>query len=398
VPWFEYEGLAPGGTAVAGRIEAESHEAARRVLSETMQVTLGEVRTAEVRPAKAPISAEEFQFFNEQLASLASAGLALDEGLQQLARDVDSPRLRRFIDDVVSDLRRGEPLEQAIGKHEAQLPVLYSRVIRAGIQTGRLPETLLDLNQHLRLMGQTRQVLWEILSYPVLLLAVGLTIVSVFFLAVVPQFRVIFSDFGTDLPAPTALLMAVSEGFPTILIVGGLILACVVIGWRLLPRLPRGRPIREWILARVPIVGRVYRASLVSRFVRSVATGVQAGIPLPDALRLAGGVTGSPGLGAEADRVAAAVEQGGSIFNATQLCVWIPVIFGYTVQVALGRDALPAALLQLSESYESRATHYQSMLKVVLFPGVVIFVGGLMALGVIGLFMPMVCLINAVSG
>jgi len=398
VPWFEYEGVCPGGTAIAGRVEAESHDAAQRLLGETMRVVLSEVREAKPPPAKAAIGEADLIFFNEQLASLASAGLALDEGLQQLARDVDSPRLRGFIEAVAVDLRRGETIEQAIAKHEAQLPLLYSRVIRAGVQSGQLPATLLNLNQHLRLMGMTRQVLWEILAYPIFVLVAGLIIVSLFFIKVVPQFKEIFYDFGSKLPGPTLLLLRVADSFPGILIAVGVIAVLIVVGWQLLKLTPGGRRFRERFVAAIPIVGRVYRASLVSRFVRSVATSVQAGVTLPEALRLAGGATGSPGLGVEADRIAADVERGGSIFEASQLCQWIPAIFGYTVQVALGRDALSSALMQLSDTYESRATHYQSMLRVIMFPVVVILVGGFIALGVIGLFLPLVSLVNAVSG
>jgi len=398
VSWFEYEGQCPGGTAITGRIEAENHEAATQILTEVMRVRLGDIR--EVKPAapRAPIRDADFIFFNEQLASLASAGLALDEGLEQLARDIKSRRLRRFIEDVVADLRHGESIEQAIGKHEAQLPALYSRALRAGVQSGQLAGTLLGLNQHFRLMGQTRQILWEILSYPILLFVVGLTIVSLFFMKLVPQMAEIFSDFGTRLPWPTVLLIAVADAFPMILVVLAILVAGIAVGWQLLRMSPAGRSVRERIVGHLPIVGRIYRASLISRFVRSVATSVQAGITLPEALRLAGGVTGSPGLSVDAERVAGAVEQGQAVFTSVQTCRWIPALFGYAVQVAIGRDILTSSLMHLSEAYESQAAHAQSMLRVLLFPVVVVVVGGLIAFGVVGLFLPLVSLVNVVSG
>lgn len=398
MPWYEYEGQCPNGTAIAGRIEAEDHEAAREMLSETMHLRLRDVRQAKSPPPPAAISDDDFVFFNEQLASLASAGIALDQGLLQLSRDVRSRRLKRFIDKVVADLRNGEPLEDAIAKHESRLPVLYSRVIRAGVQSGQLPATLLGLNQHLRLMGQTRQVLWETLSYPIFLMVIALLIISFFFLQLVPQFREIFSDFGTRLPGPTLLLLHLADVYPTLLVFTAAVIGGAFVIWQLLRTTHGGRVAREVVVTKLPVVGNVYKASLTSRFVRSAATSIQAGIALPEALRLAGGVTGSPGLQAESERVASAVEDGRPIFEAAQFCLFIPAIFGYTVQLALGRNVLPSALLQLAETYEARASHHQAQLRLILFPAVVAGVGCFIAFAVLGLFLPLVTLINCVSG
>lgn len=398
MPWFEYEGTCLNGTAIAGRIEAESHDAACRMLTETMQLTISDLRAAATSPPRTPIGADDFIFFNEQLASLASAGIALDEGLQQIARDVTSPRLRRLIEAVAADLRRGEPLERAIARHEADLPVLYSRVIRAGVQSGQLSATLLSLNQHLRLMGETRRLLWETLTYPLFVLLLAMGIASLFLVFIVPKFREIFHDFGTQLPFVTMLLLDAADVFPTVLIVAGVAVVAAAVAWRILQTTPGGRAVREAIIAHIPVVGRVYRASLVARFVRSVATCVQAGITLPETLRLAGGVTGSPRIGIEAERAAVAVEQGRSVLDAEQKGAWIPGIFGYTVQVSLGRDALPAALLQLSRTYEARAVYIQGLLRALLLPTLVVVVGLMIGFGVIALFMPLVSLINCVSG
>jgi len=398
VPWFEYEGHCPNGTAMAGRIEAETFEDAREMLTENMRLSLSDIREAKAPPPAHAIGQEEFIFFNEQLASLASAGMALDEGLQQLAKDVQSPKLKGFIEAVVQDLQAGASLEQTIGRHEDRLPVLYSRIIRAGIQTGRLPAMLLNLNQHLRLMGETRRILWETLSYPILVLGLAFTIMSGFFLFVVPQFRMIFADFGIGLPSLTELVLRTSLIYPTILMTGCIVIPAMIIAWRLLRFTCLGRLIRESIAAHLPIVGRVYRESLLSRFVKSMSLCIQAGLTLPDALRLAGDVTGSRVLCTDAEHVAAAAERGESVLNATQLCRFIPSIVGYTLQVAVGRDALPAALMQLSRSYESRAVHLQSMLRTILLPIAILIIGFMIGLIVLALFLPLASFINAVSG
>jgi len=247
-------------------------------------------------------------------------------------------------------------------------------------------------------MGETRRLLWETLSYPLLVLCLAFGIASLFALLVAPKFKEIFEGWGTRVPWLTEMMFRITEAYPWILATLGVAVAAGMMVWRLLRTTSGGRAFREALVSGVPVVGRVYRASLIARFIRSVATCVNAGIPLPEALRLAGGVTGSPRLIAESQRVAAAAERGESVFNATQLCGWIPGIFGYTIQAALGRQNLPAALVELSKAYEQRATHIQSLLRALLFPALVCVLGLVIMTGIVALFLPMVTLINSVSG
>jgi type II secretory pathway component PulF len=155
--------------------------------------------------------------------------------------------------------------------------------------------------------------------------------------------------------------------------------------------------VREKILLRMPMIGRVYRASLLARFLRAVSTATATGLPLPQAMRLSAQATGSETLTGDAERLASEVESGESIFVASQATRIIPPLFGFCVQVAVGRDALPTAIAQLAHAYENRAMHTQAMLRVTLFPVLIIFLGGFLLFGVTAMFLPLVHLINAVS-
>jgi type IV pilus assembly protein PilC len=402
MPWFEYEGLTQGGTAIAGRIEANSSQLAQDELAR-MQIDVREVIKTDPPPRQSSgLREDDLIFFNEQLASLAEAGLALDEGLAQLARDITSPRLRRWIAGLVDDLRRGLPIDQAIAAREAGLPLLYSRVIRAGIQSGELPATLLNLNQHLRVTGNTRRLLWEMASYPLLIALMALTLVSGFFLFIIPQFKEMYADFGAALPGATLLLMRLSDwfvqGYPPGWMVVWFTPLIIAILWHFLRYTRTGTTLRETILFRIPIIGRIHQASLVARFLRSAATALATGIPLPQAMRLSADATGSRLLSRDAEWLAGEVERGHSIFVANQTARIIPPLFGFCVQVAVGREALPSAIAKLSSSYENRALHNQAMLRVILFPGLIIFVGGMLGFIILSMFLPLISLINSISG
>jgi type II secretory pathway component PulF len=369
-------------------------------MQQLSQMQLEAVELTESKPPRSPrpIGGDDFIFFNEQLASLASAGMCLDEGLEQLARDVGSPRLRRTIQAVADEVKRGVPLDQAVAKHEGGLPVLYSRVVRAGVESGQLPATLLNLSQHLKLISETKRIIVEALAYPAAVCAFAVVIVSLVMIFVVPMFEEIFVDFGTMLPGATMLLIAVSRVFPELAATVGVIVAVAIVAWFAARASPRGRRLREVVAMSVPLIGPVVRASLISRFARSLALTVSSGVPLSDSLRLAAGATGSAILDRDADLLASHVEQGQSPSVASEKTRLIPGMFGFVVDIAVGRNSLPESMFQLAKAYDLKAAHSQSMLRAWLVPLAVLFVGVTIGFCILALFLPLVSLVNSVSG
>ncbi len=398
MPWFDYNVLTPGGTVMTGRLEAVAHDAALAQL-QAMSLQVRELTEAQAPPRTVTrISADDLAFFNEQLASMAQAGMALDDGLAQLARDIESPALRKWIEALVADLRRGVPLEQAVADHEQGLPLLYSRVIRAGVQTGDLPATLMNLNQHLHFTATTRRLLWETLSYPLVVIVMALGIVTLFFGFLMPQFKEVFAEFDSELPALTQGLLLISDHVGAV----GLVLLALIaagVGFGFASRyFAGGRALREHVLDLIPVVGRVHRASLLARFCRSVATAVGSGLGLAESLRLGAGATGSPSLIRDAEHMAGQVERGHSALSAAETTPHIPALFGYCVQVSGMRGALPAALAKLAHAYESRARHVQTMLRILLMPITILLLGAIVGLGIAGMFLPLLSLIQSMTG
>jgi type II secretory pathway component PulF len=353
-------------------------------------------KTESKRPRQA-LAADDFIFFNEQLAAMASAGLSLDEGLRELARDVESPRLRRVLESIAGELQRGTPLEEAIAKREADLPVLYSRVVRAGIRTGQLPGTLLNLSQHLRSMRETNRMIAEALTYPLTVLSLTVAIVSAVMLYVVPMFKGVFFDFSVKLPRATLFLLSLSDAFRGILLVIGLVVAFILLVWFALRFSPTGRRVREHLFMALPIVGAITRASLTARFARSLSLTTSSGLPLPEALRLSAGATGSTTLDQDADAMAAHIEQGHSPADLTSKLTLIPPMFAYVVEVATGRGNLPESLAQLANAYDLRASRYRSVLKSWLVPASILLIGGVVGLCILAMFLPLIQMIQSIS-
>ncbi len=394
---FEYSAQCKGGAAISGTLEsADTLEAMAQLGS--MGLNNIDLHKADRMPLRRPLRSDDFIFFNEQLAAMANAGICLDEGLRQLGKDVHSGRLRGVLDAMADDIERGQSLHEAIERHASQMPALYARVVRAGVKNGHLPATLLNLSQHLRLVAETRRLLVEALTYPAIVLVLAIGVFSAVLMFIVPQFAETFEDFGVRLPTLTLMMIAFAQALPQLLTGAGVI----VLGLFLLQFALRfssgGRWWRERIILQIPILGLLIRSSLQARFLRAMAFAVDAAVPLPEAMRLSAGATGSPTLARESESVASQVEHGVNLEEACRRTSVIPAMFGYFVAVRSDAGMLRDGLIQLSKACESRAAHSQSMLRGWMAPLAVLGVGVAIGLLILALFMPLVQLVQSVSG
>ncbi|HNQ21543.1 MAG TPA: type II secretion system F family protein [Phycisphaerae bacterium] len=400
---FEYRAQLEGGAAVAGTLEAGDATEALAHLEGMGLTTIEVAPTAKPVPVRA-LSGGDLIFFNEQLAALARAGLCLDAGLRQLAKDVGSSRLGTVLEQTANEVEKGRPLEEALEGQATRLPPLYGRVIRAGIRNGQLAETLLNLSQHLRLMADTRRLVAEALAYPVAVLAVAGALFCTIMLVLVPQVRELLAGF--DLSWGTArsgvgwlanLVMTLSEWMPVLVPVGAVVFVLAVVLWMAAGTTAPGRAVRERLVLGLPIIGALVADSLRARFIQAMAFAVRAGLPLPEGLRLAGEAGASPGVAEEAARVAAQVEQGTAAFEACRRTRLIPPMFGYVVQVSAQRGNPDEALTQLAQTYAERASRRQALVRHWLMPVALVLVGVMIGACIVAVYAPLLQMLNVIQ-
>ena len=381
-----------------GTIEAGSRDEAGELLTQ-MQLTVNSVEKARVEKPKTAVGRNEFMLFNQQLASLTKAGIPLERGLREIANDVGSKSMRKLIDSVAGDLEAGMRIDEAFEKRQKAFPPLYGRILKAGVETGRLSEMLTSLNRHLEMANQTRRIIFEATSYPVVVLILGSIIVTAIFLILIPQFVPILSDMseGRSLPALTRLFLSIAKNVIPFWIIVGLFIAAVIFLFTTLSTFPAGRRFKESIFMKIPVIGRVYRSSVLSRMAEAMAMMVAAGCDMPACLRLASGATGSEKITLESETLAGQVEQGTNILEAGQFCRMIPRLFLYSIQLGTQRNELQDNLHSLSQMYAEQARCGQARLQAVLLPIMLIAVGGILAMTILAMFLPMIQIITTLS-
>jgi len=394
---FEYEALTASGRRMTGTVEGASHEEARRVL-DGMQLTVRSITKAVPPRPRTAIGRSEFLLFNQQLAAIARAGIPLERSLRELAADAASPRMRRLIETIAGELESGTPLGEAFGKHHGPVPALYGRIIEAGVRSGRLGEMLTSLNRHSETAAQTRRIVFEATCYPAVLVAFAAMIFTGTLLYVVPPFESIFEEMGTRVPRATEALFALSHSVgPIWLVLGGLGVSLVALRF-LLAGFAAGRRFKETVSLSLPVLGRLYRDSLLNRLADAMAMLIGAGCDMPTCLRLAAGTTGSEWVQGECESIARHVEQGGDIMAAAGSCRILPSLFLYSIQVGAQRNELSDSLYGLSEMYSDQAHIGQGRLQALLLPLLLVVVGAFVGSAIVALFLPVVHLLTAMQG
>ena len=393
---FDYEALTTSGRLMKGTIEADSHEEAREALAGMHLAVRSIAKAAPPRPGT-PMGRSEFLLFNEQLAAIARAGIPLERSLRELAHDAASPRMRRVIQAIATELEAGASIPEAFQKHARRFPPLYGRILEAGVRSGRLGEMLTSLNRHSETAAQTRRILFEATCYPIVVLALAAGIVTAFLYVVVPPFGQIFAEMGKEVPSMTAGLLYLSRHVGAVWCGIGVVLAAIVALKYALGTFPGGRRFKERIAFSVPVLGRLLRDTLLGRFADAMALLVGAGCDMPTCLRLAGGTTGSESLLGECEALARQVEGGGSLLGGAAQRRVLPSLFLYAVDLGARRNELADSLYGLASMYDEQARVCQGRLQVSLLPILVIIVGSFVGGAIAALFLPMVHMIRYVQ-
>jgi type II secretory pathway component PulF len=394
---FEYSALTESDRLMKGVIEAGSVQEATELLGQ-LRLKVNSLEKARPEGPRTPIGRTEFLLFNQQLASLTKAGIPLERGLRELSKDVASRPMRRLIDSIVRDLESGVSIERAFEKRKEHFPPLYGRILKAGVETGRLSDMLTALNRHLEISNQTRRIVFESTAYPAVIFIFGSVIMTFMLLFLIPKLKGVFEEMiGGEMPAMARLVFALSGHVGYLWLVLGLGVATAVVINTLLRSFAAGRRFKESIILGLPAFGPLYHSGMLSKMAEAMSMMVAAGCDMPTCLRLSADASGSDKIIRESDIIAGQIEKGVNILEAGQSCRVIPRFFLYSIQLGTQRNELQDSLRGLGEMYAQQVRCTQARLQAVLLPVMIIFVGFFIMLCILAIFLPMIRVISGLQ-
>ena len=339
------------------------------------------------------ISGEDLLIFNETLRSAAAVGAPLPEGLLALAREMGSAPAREAVEKVAADLRAGMPLSEALGRKPEAFSPLYVRLVLAGEKAGSLEAVLRRVSaverETLRLRGEIR----EALVYPLFVCLAIFGVIFVLSNLVMPVFSTLISDMDIgNLPWLTRhgiWLMPLP------------LLPMLVLAWLLLRPRKGGTFLSAWEekwIGWIPLVGGLVKVLAASRFCHAAGLLLERGVPAPEAIRLASEASGSARMVLQAPVARELSEQGGSFTDALPALRTLPDTVLWICKHGERRGDLAGALDQLGRLYLDAALRRMRILRSLATPAFVLLTFPAAAITAWSVFLPLVNLMDAISG
>ena len=416
MPTYAYEAMNASGQEVKEEVEATSSEeaiakirgkgyfptkvrekAGKKKVYKKKEETTGPTRKMPFSIGGVP--RKQLVSFTRQLSTLQDAGLPILRSLQILEQQQRPGLLKAIIGGVADEVEGGGTLSDAMSKYPKAFDKLYVNMINAGEAGGVLDLILARLADFMEKAAKLKKKVIGAMIYPVVVITIAIGIVSMIMVFVIPKFKDIFNDFKLDLPAPTKILLAISEWFAKdygwAYVLAG---PFIIVGLIKLIRLSEGGKYAiDMIKLKIPILGAILAKTSIARFTRTLGTLISAGVPILDAINITKETSGNEVFARALVKVHDAIREGESMadpLRATKVCDAIVVNM---VDVGEETGDLDKMLLKVADNYDSDVDVLVGSLISILEPVMVVILGVIVGFIVIALFMPMISLIQGIS-
>jgi type IV pilus assembly protein PilC len=384
---YAWEGRDRSGKMVRGELRASGEN----MVSATLRrqgILVTKVKKRSLRGGR-KVTEKDITLFTRQLATMMKAGVPLLQSFDILSKGSGNPSVARLIQDIRGDVETGTSLNQAFRKFPLHFDPLFCNLVGAGEQAGILEDLLTRLavykEKTLAIKGKIRSAMF----YPVSILAVAFIVTAVIMIWVVPAFKSVFASFGADLPAPTLMVMAISDFFVAnwYIIFGGLGAGLYLFfqSWRRSVAMQRRM---DALLLKLPIFGAVIRKASIARWSRTLATMFAAGVPLVESLDSVGGASGNAVYQDATRRIQTEVSTGTSLTVAMQNADVFPNMVTQMVSIGEESGALDQMLGKVADFYEEEVDEAVESLSSLMEPLIMVILGVLIGGLVVAMYLP----------
>jgi len=391
---FAYTALEPSGKKKTGFVDAATKDAAMAAIAAQGRFVVDIKEQAAQRSEESAgkkrgkVTKSDIALFSRRMADLAAAGLPLDRVLQVVAEQSESGTLSDVAEQALEEVRGGRSVSEALAMHPKLFPPVYTQTLRAGEASGQFPEVATRLADFQEKEVARRSQVVSALIYPSILAFTAVGVVVFLLTFVVPRLSGIFTALGNDLPITTKILLAVT-GFLTNqwMIVVGSIVAIVVI-YRIWSRTESGAIARDRMFLKAPAIGPVIQKATVSRFSRVLATLVYGGVPILQAIELAGLAAGNRVFMQSATLVEDEVREGRPIAEAMRDAGAFPPVLTHMVAIGEETGDLPKMLNRVSDSLDFEVDNGMRRLTSLVEPIIVLGMGTFVGFVVLSVLLP----------
>lgn len=395
---FQYQGRNSSGEKVEGVLEAVSQEAVALQLQgqRIVPVRIDELKQAapssfnfKLHLIPPTVSLDDLSMFCRQMYALSRAGIPIVQAVSGLAEMSKSELLKETLRQIAVRLRAGVSLATAMREHDKIFSDIFVSLVHVGENTGRLDEGFKRLMQHVELERETRNRVSQALRYPTMVLSAMVIAMVVINMFVIPNFSKVFKKMGADLPLPTKILMATSEFTVNYWWMILIVIIGVSVALYSYIKTDDGHLWWDKIKLRVPIIGKILNKIALSRFTRSFAMMAESGVPIVQALGIVGATIGNRYIESSIVSIKRGVERGDSLARSTAATQMFTPLILQMISVGEETGALDKLLHDVSDFYEEEVDYDLKRLADAIEPIVLVFMGILVLMLALGVFLPM---------
>ncbi len=384
---FEWEGRDKNGKVVRGEIRAGG-EAQVSANLRRQGILLTKVKKRRTSGGSS-IKQKDIALFTRQLATMMKAGVPLLQAFDIVGRGATNPRLTKLLSDIRSDVETGTSLSAAFRRHPMHFDALYCNLVEAGEAGGILEQLLERLAIYQEKTLAIKSKIKAALMYPIAVLVVAFLVVVIIMIKVIPAFKEVFSSFGADLPAPTLLVIAMSEFFVAYWpVVFGLIAGGGYMFMQTWKRSVKMQMVMDRLLLNIPVFGALINKSVIARWTRTLSTMFAAGVPLVEALDSVGGASGNAVYAEATVKIQRDVSTGSALTTSMQSTGVFPNMVIQMASIGEESGSLDHMLAKAAEFYEEEVDDMVKGLSSLMEPIIIVVLGTVIGGIVVAMYLP----------
>jgi type IV pilus assembly protein PilC len=394
---FTYKARQADGSIITGVIEADDvRKAMTNIRSQGLTVISTEEKKVDILAGIIKsinifdkVSLGDKVLFSRQFSTLINAGIPVIQCLNILVDQTKKNVFKGILRDIRTNIESGEFISAALAKHQDAFDGLYISMVKAGEVGGVLDEVLDRLALYLENIAELKRKVIGAMVYPIMIIFVAVGVVSFLLIFVIPKFKDVFAMFGEKLPAPTQILINLSN----FLVKKGWIVALITIGiimfiGFMIDKVPAVKFRWHKIILKIPLFGDLILKVAVARFTRTLGTLAKSGVPILEALEICATTSGNKVIEAAILNGKTAIKEGERISESLKTANVFPPIVVQMIGVGEETGALDAMLFKVADYYDKEVDATVAALASIIEPMLIVFLGVVVGFIVVAMYLP----------
>ena len=403
MPIYVYTGKTKRGRALKGELEASDERIARIQLKRRgIEVAKLKQKPKDVFEnisfLQPKVTNKDIVIFTRQFSTMIDAGLPLVQGLNILAEQTENKTFKGILKQVTKDVEGGTTLADALNRHPRVFDSLFVNLVAAGEVGGILDTIFQRLAAYIEKAEKLKSQVKGAMTYPIVVVCIAILVISVIMIFVIPVFEDMFAGFGKALPAPTQVVIVMSDFTKGnwYFIFGGMF--AFVWLYKRYSRTSSGRRNIDIIALKLPIMGELIRKVAIARFTRTLSTMISSGVPILDALEITAKTAGNVIVQEVILDARSSIAEGQTVAEPLSESTIFPGMVTQMISVGESTGALDAMLEKIADFYDDEVDAAVSAMTSMLEPLMILFLGGSVGGLVIAMYLPIFQMAAAMGG